>query len=51
MNGNILCREEETMKKFETEHHEMKRKNNTCDQYVSNLMGEMQRKEAKKCKS
>ena len=42
-----FCREEETMKKFETEHHEMKRKNNACDQYVSNLMGEMQRMEAK----
>jgi len=25
----------------------MKRKNNACDQYVSNLMGEMQRMEAK----
>ena len=36
------------MKKFETEHHEMKRKYNACDQYVSNLMGEMQRIEAKK---
>ena len=44
----VFCREEETMKKFETEHHEMKRKNNACDPYVSNLMGEMQRMEAKK---
>ena len=26
----------------------MKLKNNACDQYVSNLMGEMQRMEAKK---
>ena len=36
------------MKKFETEHHEMKTKNDTCDQYVSNFIGEMQRMEARK---
>merc|ERR1712238_365093 len=43
-----VTKSEETMKKFETEHHEMKQKNDACDQYVSNLMGEMQRMEAKK---
>ena len=29
------------MKKFGIEHHEMKQKNYSCDQYLSNLMGEM----------